>query len=89
MTQYQHRIKCTAINYRQGFIEVTGGIHTSCINLEAWNVDANCELSNVSWVDDELLKDSHVGSNTELELTVDQARNLGKALIAVIQVIRR
>ena len=76
------RIKCDSVAYRKGFIEVTPGIHDSCINIETWDIEADTSLANASWVDDSTIPESSVLANTELELTAEQARDLATALLA-------
>ena len=36
MAAKQVRIRCSGVNYRQGFVEVSARIHEDMINLETW-----------------------------------------------------
>ncbi len=74
------RIRCDAVKYRQGFIEVIGQIHPGFVNVETWQVSAEASIAGLD-VESEGLIDQFV-SNTELELTPAQARSLAAALIA-------
>ncbi|MET7012928.1 hypothetical protein [Uliginosibacterium flavum] len=80
MAMNQSRIRCAAISYRQGFVEVLPNIHAGLVNLETWRlnpeVDANCKV----------LADDIVTSNTELEMTVAEAEKLVEMLQAAIRV---
>lgn len=76
------RIKCDAISYRKGFLEVSAKIHAGCVNIEAWEIDAETNITDVEWVDDLSIADSSVVGSTELELTVNQVRKLAAALLA-------
>lgn len=75
------RLRCEAVAYRQGFIEVQPQIHSGFVNIELWQVDPESNPEAV-WVCDELLFDDMVIGNVELELTPFQARLLAEALIA-------
>jgi hypothetical protein len=72
------RICCDNIPYRRGFIEVST-IHSRCVNLETWWVSAEWEapLTTLDAVTDEA-----VLANTEIELTIEQARALANAILA-------
>lgn len=67
-------IKCTDIPYRQGFVEVMN-VHKNHVNLEIWNVGADLDLGPLS-VNLETLPDDAVQSNTEIELSLSQAKQL-------------
>ena len=69
-------IKCDPVEYRQGFIEVTTGIHPGCVNIEAWNTSS--DLSQVSSVRE--YPGPEVRANVELELNRAQASALVGAL---------
>lgn len=80
-------IKCNNIAYRKGFIEVSTGSHPGCINIEAWDVHTDLDISTISirdanFPEDDEFKDNKgnivdpVNGNIELELNVDQARAL-------------
>ena len=53
MTKPAIRLKCDSVPYRKGFIEVVGGIHDGCVNLESWVIHAERELDEIDWVADE------------------------------------
>ena len=74
------KIRCNGVAYRQGFLEVTSGIHPRHINLEVWNVHPDTDLANRAF-DDAEIPDEAIVANTEIELNVQQA----KALIAALQ----
>jgi hypothetical protein len=74
------RLKCTGVRYRQGFIEVTPGIHNGCVNIEAWDVNPDVNLEAVRWVNDTSLSDEDIVANTELELTIAGAKKLATAI---------
>jgi hypothetical protein len=75
------RVRCDAVKYRQGFIEVIGQIHPGSVNLETWQVDAGADSTGLYPESDGLRVDDVV-ANTELELTPAQARSLAAALMA-------
>jgi hypothetical protein len=75
------RIKCDSIDYRQGFIEVTPGIHVGCVNIETWDIATDTSLDSAAWVDHPSVADTSILANTEMELTAQQARSLAKALL--------
>jgi len=86
MTKHRlFRIKCDAIPYRKGFLEVTAAIHDGCVNIEAWEVAAETRIDNVSWVDDASLAESSVIANIEIELSAEQARRLGAELLEMAE----
>ena len=74
------RLRLQAVQYRQGFVEVSN-IHSGCVNVETWSIDANVDLSNVEWVAAPSLSDDHVNANTELEFTAAEARLFAKYLL--------
>lgn len=69
------KIRCHAVPYRQGFVEVAAGIHDGCINLETWEVRSGVDLARLAF-DDPGLADADFCGHTELELTPEQARAL-------------
>ena len=75
------RVRCDAVKYRQGFIEVIGQIHPGLVNIETWQVSIDADLAGKSKESDELTDDDLV-ANTELELTPAQARAPAAALVA-------
>lgn len=73
-------IKCNSIKYRKGFVEVRGDIHNDCINIETWNIDPDVNIANVN-LEDNSLKEESIIANTEIELSITNA----KALILLLQ----
>lgn len=84
----RNKIKCNTINYRKGLIEVSTGIHDSCINIEAWNINPDVDISDLELDDSELPENTVVG-NTELELNLDNAKKLLNQLKNAIETIER
>ena len=74
-------IRCNAVSYRQGFIEVSTQIHEGCINIETWEVSSEKDISSVN-VRDDSLSDEDIVSNTELELRPAEAIALAEALLS-------
>lgn len=70
-------IKVDDIEYRQGYIELTEGIHPNCINIEAWE----CRGDLIDAPSVRLPPYPETRSNVELELNVEQA----KLAIAALQ----
>lgn len=68
-------IRCNTISYRQGYIEVIGGIHEGLVNLETWDIDGRCDISNMDLKSGDFPEGAVVG-NVELELTPSEARKL-------------
>lgn len=81
------RVKCNSISYRQGFIEVTPGIHGGCVNIETWEIATNTSLDSATWVDHHSIPDTSLLANTELELSTQQARYLARALLAAAEAV--
>jgi hypothetical protein len=75
------RVRCDAVKYRQGFIEVIGQIHPGLVNVETWQVRPQADISGLD-VESDRLTDADFVANTELELTPGQARSLAAALVA-------
>ena len=80
-------LRCNTINYRQGYFEVLGNIHPGCVNLEAWEVHAERDISGVDLGDDSL-EDDDVIANTEIELTIEEAEVLVSQLLDAIKVAK-
>jgi hypothetical protein len=78
MRDNSFRTACNSVSYRRGLIEVVGAIHPACVNLETWQVAAE-------WPDaldaSSELPEHAIDANTELELTIAQARDLAAALL--------
>lgn len=81
------RLRCDSIRYRQGFIEVSAGIHTGCINVEAWDIKPDFDISEAD-VRGEDFPDDSLQANTELELDVETAEQLVAALQLAIHEIK-
>jgi hypothetical protein len=75
------RVRCDAVKYRQGFVEVIAGIHSGLVNLETWQICPEADLFALD-VESGRLADADFIANTELELIPSQARSLAAALIA-------
>lgn len=71
------KIKCNSVNYRKGYIEVSGDIHEGCINIETWNIHPDSDISGSVF---DQLSDKAFLANTEIELSVDNAKELLKLL---------
>ena len=69
------KIKCNNINYRKGYIEVIPNIHEGYINLEIWNIHPDVDLSKTD-IKSENFPDSGVTSNTEIEISINEAEVL-------------
>lgn len=82
------KIRCNGVAYRQGFIEVVPGIHGQHINLETWNVHPDVDLSERAFGDVEIPENAFI-ANTELELSIEQAKALIEALQASIHEIQK
>ncbi|MDD4911764.1 MAG: hypothetical protein PHP57_05665 [Sideroxydans sp.] len=82
------RFKCTGVPYRQGWIEVTSGIHGGFVNLEVWNVTPEVDISPLA-SELALLTDDQIVGNTEVELSVALAKELVAALESAIKAIER
>lgn len=81
-------LKANTINYRKGFIEVKGDIHPNCINVETWEVDANKDISVLS-LENENMNDRDIVANTEIELSLDEAKGLIKFLEEEVEKIQK
>jgi hypothetical protein len=75
------RVRCDAVKFRQGFIEVIGQMHPGLVNVETWQVSVEAKITGLPLESDGLTDDDFV-ANTELELTPAQARSLAAALVA-------
>jgi hypothetical protein len=82
------RVRCDAVKYRQGFIEVLGQIHPGLVNVETWHVSAEADIAGLD-VESERLTDADFVASTELELTPAQARSLAAALVAAANAAER
>ena len=77
-------IRCNGVLYRQGFVEVSAGIHAKHVNIEIWNVHPDTNISDLSRVDQVPLDSAFTG-NTEVELTIREANALIESLRKAIQ----
>lgn len=80
-------LRCNEIDYRKGFIEVTPGIHEGFINLETWGIHPEVDIASTS-LSDELFPDDGITGNTELEMSIETAEALIRALQAAISNVR-
>lgn len=79
------RLKCSAIDYRKGFIEVIPAIHDGCVSIETWLIAADANIDDCEWVDDENIADSNVIDNCEIEMTASEAQRLAEALLRAVE----
>jgi hypothetical protein len=70
----QKKIKCHEVRYRQGFVEVAN-VHAGCVNLEVWSIHPDTDIAEES-LESPAISDAAVIGNTEIELSVQQARRL-------------
>jgi len=80
------KIKCNAISYRKGFIEVLPEIHPGCINIETWEIQSKFDLDGVDFEDSQL-PDSAFVANTEIEMGLPEAKQLVAVLLKAIEQI--
>ncbi|WP_426390452.1 hypothetical protein [Variovorax sp. R-27] len=76
------KIRLNDVRYRQGFLEVTN-IHPGHINIETWEIHPDLDISEKQF-DDKAITDECVVANTEIELSVEQAKALVASLEAAI-----
>ena len=81
-------IKCNDIPYRQGYIEVTSGVHPNHINVEIWNIHPDQDISD-QHLNGQAISDKDIVGNTEIELSILQATLLIKALKNAINFAER
>ena len=77
------RVKAHGISYRQGWMEVAQ-VHPGFVNIEAWHVHPDVDISPAD-VHLNDITDEDVPGNTELELSVDEARRFAAALLEAIE----
>lgn len=82
-----NKIRCNAIEYRQGFIEVQSRIHEDCINIETWQINPDINITNLNLTDEEVADDDITG-NTEIELSLKNAEYLINLLQAAISDVK-
>ncbi|AZZ90695.1 hypothetical protein EUZ85_08205 [Hahella sp. KA22] len=80
-------IKCNSIEYRKGYIEVLAGIHDECVNIEAWNIHPEVDITSLD-LGDESLPEGAVTSNTEIELSLENAELLISLLTQAVNKVR-
>ena len=81
-------VRCSGIPYRQGILEVRHDIHPGFVNLECWMLDPAIDINRLEPAAAEL-PDSAVIANSELELSLAQARELVRLLQAAIRMVER
>ena len=81
-------IKFNSVNYRQGYLEVIGGIHDGCVNIETTQIHPDIDISNIDF-DNNSLSDEDFTANTEIELSIKEAEVLVEQLVAAIKVEKR
>lgn len=81
------KMKCNNINYRKGYIEVISNIHDDCINLEVTTIHPDIDISNIELTDPEF-PDNAVMSNTEIEINIEEAKQLIEFLKSSISRVR-
>lgn len=81
------KIKCDGVNYRKGFIEVSGNIHEGFINLEVWRIHPDTDISSDMAFDE--IPDEAFTSNAELELSLENAEELLNALKQLVSHAKR
>ena len=80
-------IKCNSIDYRKGYIEVRGDIHIDCVNIEAWNIHPDIDISVIDLGNNSMPEEA-VTANTEIELSIQKAEDLVQRLVDAIKVAR-
>lgn len=73
------RLNCDSIAYRQGYLEVRPNIHPGHVNLEVWNISPDVGISGKA-LDEVSGQDGAVVGNVEIEMTLDKAKELVRAL---------
>ena len=76
---FRKRINCNNISYRKGYIEVVADVHEGLINMESWNIHSEVNITERMLGEYDFPIDGVVG-NTELELSVNEAKLLIKRL---------
>lgn len=78
------RIYCRNISYRSGFIEVLPNIHPGHVNIEVWNIHPDSSQPGAD-IRDGSVSDEDVIGNTEIELSIAQAKELVELLSRAIE----
>lgn len=81
------KLRCNVIPYRKGFIEVVPDIHDGCINIEAWQVHPDVDISNRE-IEDDSFPDNAVTGNVELEISVAAAEDLIQVLTEAVAKVK-
>lgn len=81
------RLKAMGIPCRQGWVEVAP-VYKGYINIEAWNIHPDVDMSSPD-VHLNHLRDEDVIANTEMELSIDAARQLAAALLEAAEAAAR
>tara|TARA_R110000764_G_scaffold97406_6_gene181658 strand:+ start:37 stop:309 length:273 start_codon:yes stop_codon:yes gene_type:complete len=81
------RIKFNSVSYRQGFIEVIGGIHDGCVNIETTQIHPDRDITNID-LELSSLRDEDFIANTEVELSLAEAESLVQQLQAAIKLVK-
>ena len=81
-----NKIKCNNVKYRQGYLEITPNIHDGLINIESWDIDPKVDITPLDISSEDFPCEAICG-NTELELSLDDARELVRALEAAIKTL--
>ena len=82
------KIKCDNIDYRKGYIEVSPKVHKNCINIETREVNTEIDLSKID-ISDDKFSDDWIISNTELELSAENALELIAQLSQALDVAKK
>lgn len=86
------RFACDAVSYRKGYIEISLEIHKNCINIETTQIHPDFEVI-APLLDPEpstaLLPDEAFVGNTELEMSLETAKNFLKTLAEYISDLER
>ncbi|XGV99191.1 MAG: hypothetical protein ACAF41_09675 [Leptolyngbya sp. BL-A-14] len=82
------RVTGSGVPYRQGWVEVVPNIHAGFVNLEAWSVTPEVDVSD-PYTSLSTVPDEAVTGNVEVELSVAQARQLVMLLQAAIEATER
>ncbi|WP_086929641.1 hypothetical protein [Agarilytica rhodophyticola] len=68
-------IRCNNINYRKGYIEIEPEIHKGYVNLEVTQIHPDVDIADTRLGDGKLSDEAFIG-NTEIELNLEEAKNL-------------
>ena len=69
------KIKCDGVAYRKGFLEISSNIHHGFVNIEAWNIDPDIDISDKDFDAKDLPDNAFVG-NIEIELSIENVEEL-------------